>query len=463
MNYYIRERLGPKQSLTKEGWLLCEEVPIARTGQMVYGPGEVPLSPGPDGVIIIDRFPEDVFRPETLASFNGKDVVDEHPEEDVKPDNWQWLTAGVVLNPRRGIGAQDDVLLADLMIKSPRVIDAVRSGKREVSCGYDADYIQAVDAQGNAIPGRGKQTNILGNHVALVEAGRCGPRCAIGDSKSKELNNMSWIDKVKAAFGAKDEAALNAALAEAPKGETVSLTTEQLKAVAKMTRDAMKEDEDEEEEEKKEKKTGDKTMDALAADVRTIKDSVADLGERVKKMEDAEKEREKEEEEEEKKTEDNEKILGELEMEAPPGTSDSIAAKAHDSALIADSWQEAVSLAEIIAPGIQVPTFDAKAAPRKTLDALCQFRRGVLDAAALQPELYTFMANTTGGKDYKKATCDGVRTLFRAVGNYKKQLNNAASRDYGHAPSRSGAGDGPVSAIRTPADLNRKLAEYYKN
>ena len=462
MNYHIRERLGPKQSLTKEGWLLCEDVPIARIGMMVYGPGEVPIPPGPDGVVYVDRFPEDVFRPETVASVNGKDVVDEHPEEDVQPSNWLNLTAGVVLNPRRGTAAMDDVLLADLMVKRPDTIQAIRNGKKEVSCGYDADYLQSLDADGRPIPGRGKQINILMNHVALVEAGRCGPRCAIGDNLPKELKNMNWLDKLRAAFGAKDEAAFNAALAEAPReGGPIQLTTEQIKAVATMVRDAKKDDEEDEEEKDH------KTMDAIAADVRKIGDKVAAIDERVRKVEDAfeKKDGEDEEEEKKRKTEDDEnrKIEGSLEEEAPPGTSDGVAAKAKDSAYLADSFQEAISLAEIISPGIQVPTFDQKAEPRKTFDALCRFRRTVLDAAMLQPDLFAFVTNTTGGRDYKKYTCDGIRTLFRAVGQHKKNLNNkAATQDLAGMPRMSGGGTGPVGQVLTPADLNKKYAEFYK-
>ncbi len=319
MNYHTRERFGPKQALTKEGYLLCEDVPIARIGEMKYGAGEIPLEPGPDGVIYVERFPEDVFRAETIASFNGKDVVDEHPDEDVRPDNWRWVTAGVVLNPHRGAGVLDDVLLADLMIKDSRVINLVRTGKREVSCGYDADYIQYTNSDGTPRLGHGKQINILGHHVALVGAGRCGPRCAIGDSFQKEKHNMNWLEKLKAAWAGKDEAAFNAALADAPRGETISLTTDQLKAVAKMTRDAMKEDEEDDDEKDKKKTKDAAIVDKVFADKRFV-----DLSSDVKRMADAFEKKDDDEDEEKKKkeTEDNEKILGEMEQEAPPGTGD---------------------------------------------------------------------------------------------------------------------------------------------
>ena len=218
--FYTIAQLSNKQSLTPEGYLLCEEVPIARTGDMVYGgvelqneDGSPVITPDPDGLVRIVRSPQEVFRAETLASFNGKSVTDDHPVAgSVTPVTWRELTVGLVLNVRRGSGQQDDLMLADLLITTPEAIEAVRAGKREVSCGYEADYSETS-------PGVGEQRNIVGNHVALVESGRCGWRCAIGDRKfkEKEMAKRSWIDRAMAAFKSQDEEGLKEALKE---GET---------------------------------------------------------------------------------------------------------------------------------------------------------------------------------------------------------------------------------------------------
>ena len=47
--------LGLKQALTPEGFLLCEDVPLARPGEMIYGPDETPIEAGPDGITHITR------------------------------------------------------------------------------------------------------------------------------------------------------------------------------------------------------------------------------------------------------------------------------------------------------------------------------------------------------------------------------------------------------------------------
>lgn len=175
--FYTTEQLGPKQSLTPEGFLLCEDVPLARPGEMIYGPDETPIEAGPDGVARITRTLDELFRPETLASFNGKPVTNEHPDEDVTPDNWKRYSVGVLLNVREGTGDNKGLMVGDLLITDPQTIQDIRNDKREVSLGYDADYKKTGE-------GEGTQANILGNHVALVERGRCGPRCAIHDHET---------------------------------------------------------------------------------------------------------------------------------------------------------------------------------------------------------------------------------------------------------------------------------------
>ena len=70
LQYFATEQLGPKRRLTPEGFLLCEDVPIARIGMQLYAEGEVPVPADIEGHVQVDRHPEDVFRPETIASAN---------------------------------------------------------------------------------------------------------------------------------------------------------------------------------------------------------------------------------------------------------------------------------------------------------------------------------------------------------------------------------------------------------
>jgi hypothetical protein len=166
----------------------------------------------------------EVFRPETIASFNGKPVTNNHPPEKVTPNNFRHYSVGVVLNPRRGDGIQYDnsFMYADLLITDPTAIAEIRSGKREVSAGYDAEYEQTVD-------GEGRQYGIVGNHVALVNRGRCGPLCTIGDEEMPKVSvtdrrRRAFRDRIMNAFRTGDEGALVEELEKVPEmlGEQVS-------------------------------------------------------------------------------------------------------------------------------------------------------------------------------------------------------------------------------------------------
>jgi hypothetical protein len=133
-----------------------------------------------DGVIVCERPPEVVFSDETIASFEGKPFVIGHPREDVTVDNWKQYAVGVVQNIRKG-GKEDegDFLVADILVTDADAITEIENGVREISCGYDGDYEQVE-------PGRVRLKEIIGNHVALVRAGRAGHRIAIGDKAHDE-------------------------------------------------------------------------------------------------------------------------------------------------------------------------------------------------------------------------------------------------------------------------------------
>jgi hypothetical protein len=171
MQFYTVSEISENRALTNEGFLLLKNVPVARTGTQIYGEDEVPIEADGAGMVRVEREEGEVFRPETIASFNGKPVTNDHPPDLVTPENWKELAVGHMQNVHRGEGIDDDLLYADLLITDQDAITAIEDGKVEVSCGYDAEYEQ-TDI------GRGRQYNIIGNHIALVDKGRCGPRCA---------------------------------------------------------------------------------------------------------------------------------------------------------------------------------------------------------------------------------------------------------------------------------------------
>ena len=173
MHYYgtrLSENISRREP---EGYLLCLNVPVARTGTQEYLPEELGLSPGPPGLISVLRPEAEVFSPATIASFEGMPVTNDHPPDGVDVSNIRALQKGHAHNVRRGSGEESDLLLADLIITDPVLIDLILDGKREISCGYTYEL---CEENGTYI-----QRKIRGNHVAVVDAGRAGSRVSIKD------------------------------------------------------------------------------------------------------------------------------------------------------------------------------------------------------------------------------------------------------------------------------------------
>lgn len=170
MIYYYGTELSPNQIETAEGFLICKNVPIARTGMQEYTARDLMLDGDPERMIKVNRYETDVFEPAAMASFEGKPVTDGHPPEEVEPANFASYAKGHIQRVRR----EGDFMVADLYINDPILINDVRNGiKREVSCGYICEY--TADGDGY------KQSKIRGNHVAVVPRGRAGHEVAIKD------------------------------------------------------------------------------------------------------------------------------------------------------------------------------------------------------------------------------------------------------------------------------------------
>lgn len=210
MQYFFTTRLGNTRFEMADGSLLCKDVPIARTGAQVYEESELPGIIGDeDGEIVVTRNADEVFRPETLASFEGMAFTLGHPKDMVNPGNWKDYSHGHIQNVRRGTGDQSDLMLCDIHIKTAEAIQQVMNGLEQISMGYDADYEQKG-------PGQARQHSIIGNHCAGVPNGRAGIRCSIGDSISMANKTQGWLTQLKRAIKTKDSATMEDLVDNAP-------------------------------------------------------------------------------------------------------------------------------------------------------------------------------------------------------------------------------------------------------
>lgn len=154
---------------------------LARTGIQSYLASELGLKDRPASTVIrVWRPDEEVFKPESMASFAGQPVTDDHPAGGVTCDNAKSLMRGW---SGEKIVQEGDFLASDLIIADAGLIAKVEGGKAEISNGYGCD----LDLTAGTTPGGETydaiQRNIQGNHIAVVDAGRCGADCRIQDHK----------------------------------------------------------------------------------------------------------------------------------------------------------------------------------------------------------------------------------------------------------------------------------------
>lgn len=112
--------------------------------------------------------------------------------------------------------------------------------------------------------------------------------------------------------------------------------------------------------------------------------------------------------------------------DADPENKDKPAAT-NDSASFRDEFQDAKARAEILAPGVKLPTYDAKADGKKTADSICVLRRRALKAA-LTNDNADLVRAITGDADVSKMDCAAAKMAFHAASELVKQKNKSVAR-----------------------------------
>lgn len=402
--------MGSKRIKTSEGFMLCKDVVFARTGEMIYGAGEIPVKPGPDGVARVTRDASVVFSPKTLESAIGKSATVRHPPTVVGTHDWRTVEAGTILNARRGEGAMSEFMIGDVIVKDKATIDmlddaANRGQKVEVSLGYDAKYAD----DGN---GRGRQVTIDINHLAFLPPGirgRCGPECFTPDEEGCYIGDQAMdveepkmttknfgADLLRKVLGAKDETDVTRVLDQMTQDEALATRDEQIATLTK-------------------------TVEALAASVAKLtKDAEA-------------KEEDDADEDDEKKD-------------------------TMDAATVQALATRTAAQAEILSPGYKIPTFDAKGDLVATVDHLCTCQRDALVKAYATDAGKKVIENIIGpSPDFAKMTADAVGSTFFGASALMAALNNSS------IAALAGVGDpNPMrSQYEITADADRRSQEKW--
>ena len=150
---------------------------IARTGIQKYMPYEL----GDEGIdpIGVYRPIEEVTSPSSIITFTNVPITDDHPPEMVNIDNYSKYAKGSISNvnvvqlPNGITGLSTESIITD-----KDLIQSILNGKKELSVGYE-NVLVAKDGVYDSEPYKYVQTQIHANHVAVVDAGRCGSVCKL--------------------------------------------------------------------------------------------------------------------------------------------------------------------------------------------------------------------------------------------------------------------------------------------
>lgn len=161
------------------GWWEIKHNPISKVGVFPYMGRSISDECEPDKVYY-------VYRPATTLA-QSVDTWDNPPkpfinDHEMLGEGFSKIddrpVQGVIHNPV----FEDDVLYADISVYSESLKDKIENGKKELSLGYFCKYKKEKGVY------KGQtydyiQEDMVGNHIALVENGRCGSDVKVFDSK----------------------------------------------------------------------------------------------------------------------------------------------------------------------------------------------------------------------------------------------------------------------------------------
>lgn len=188
MRILVSEKISPHKYKTPEGYLICADAILARTGKQEYKRSELfgDACDNPDEIIEVDRPSEEVFSPKTMASFENKPVTIEHPDEDVNVENYKIYAVGFLRDVRKATIDGREVMVGNLVITDKDAIKAIETGElTDLSCGYDCDIADVEHPS---------QSHIQGNHIALCEEGRAGiARIIDSEIQDSKIKDDPWM------------------------------------------------------------------------------------------------------------------------------------------------------------------------------------------------------------------------------------------------------------------------------
>ena len=177
-----------KSKIDKTTGFLTAPVILARTGVQHYMGFELGLKDRLMEKIGVMRPAEEVFNSESIKSYVNLIVTNDHPTAPVTINNVKKLQKGQVSE----VIKNDKVLSGVVTITDKDQISKIQNGKIEVSVGY-ANNLKKEKGSFEGVDYEFIQTDIKANHLAIVDAGRCGSACKLTMDHNKKESFMFTI------------------------------------------------------------------------------------------------------------------------------------------------------------------------------------------------------------------------------------------------------------------------------
>lgn len=172
MRYKIENSLSVRTE-DDNGYIHIEKSPILRTGILEYLGSEI-LPEGEDNIDGVKIEPDKIYKvyisedelKKGADSFKLLPITDEHKWLGSEGDDAKDYQQGTIGD---NVYVEDGKLYADLMFTGKGIIEDLKDGKEELSSSYINKLRKADNADYDFIA-----EDIKGNHLALVDKGRCG-------------------------------------------------------------------------------------------------------------------------------------------------------------------------------------------------------------------------------------------------------------------------------------------------
>lgn len=204
---------------TADGYLVTE-ARVARGGNIQDYYGSEIGHADASRVFKVYRPENEIFKRDALASFAHKPVTMGHPANGVSPETWRKDAVGSIGSE---VVRDGEFVRVPMVIMDAQAIADIESGVREISMGYDCELVMEA---GTTKDGRAYDAYQRGhrmNHAAIVEVGRAGPQCRIGDQSRTPHQQQ------------KDTPAMKTVTID---GKATEVTDEVAAHIAKLTADA---------------------------------------------------------------------------------------------------------------------------------------------------------------------------------------------------------------------------------